>query len=125
MNHQELFLNILSMYNHKALIPFYHRFYVLSFFVFHYLNKNFKCPRHIDSTNVGESILLCLGDYTGGELVVEDSDTGKTLCIDNRNKTYKFNGSKHYHYVKDFEGTRYSLVWFSNDKVKKQILKSQ
>ena len=88
-------------------------------------NKNFKCPRHIDSRNVGESILLCLGDYSGGELVIEDSETGNDLVIDNRNNMYKFNGSKHYHYVNDFEGTRYSLVWFSNDKVKKKMLESQ
>lgn len=84
------------------------------------LNKNFKCPRHIDSKNVGESVLLCLGDYSGGELVIEEEDGDKV--IDNRNNMVKFNGSKYYHYVKDFVGTRYSLVWFVNSQVKKKML---
>lgn len=85
------------------------------------MNKCFPCPRHLDSTNVGESILLCLGDYEGGELVVEKFNNGKDVVIDNRNKTFKFNGSKYYHYVKPFNGIRYSLVWFSNSQVSKKM----
>ena len=76
------------------------------------MNKNFPCPRHIDSKNVGESILVCLGDYTGGELQVEFDD--KIVKIDNKNNMYRFNGSKYYHSVLPFEGVRYSLVFYKN-----------
>ena len=30
------------------------------------MNKNFPCPPHLDSSNVGESMLCTFGDYTGG-----------------------------------------------------------
>ena len=85
-------------------------------------NKNFPCPRHIDSTNVGESILLCLGDYEGGELVVEGFQAdGSDAIVDNKNSIFQFNGAKYYHWVKPFQGTRYSLVFFSNKAIAKKM----
>lgn len=74
------------------------------------LTKNFQIKRHIDSLNIGESVLCAFGNYTGGETVVEKED-GEWV-IDCRKKPYKFNGSKYYHWVKPFEGTRYSLVFY-------------
>ena len=35
------------------------------------VNKNFKCPPHKDSKNNGESLLMGLGDYIGGETYIE------------------------------------------------------
>ena len=87
------------------------------------MNRNFPCPRHIDSKNVGESVLLNLGDYTGGELIVEFEDGDK--IIDNRNSLYRFNGSKYYHYTADFTGTRYALVFYKNNQVLSVIKKCQ
>jgi len=85
-------------------------------------NKNFPCPRHIDSTNVGTSILLCLGDYTGGELVVEGFQSdGSDAVVDNKNSLFQFNGAKYYNWVKPFQGTRYSLVFFSNKAIAKKM----
>ena len=86
------------------------------------LNKNFPCPRHVDSANVGTSILLCLGNYTGGELVIEDfKGDGEDAIIDNKNSIFQFNGSKYYHWVKPFTGKRYSVVFFSNKQVAKKM----
>ena len=86
------------------------------------MNKNFPCPRHIDGTNVGTSILLCIGDYTGGELVVEGfKSDGSDAVVDNRNSLFQFNGAEYYHWVKPFQGTRYSLVFFSNKTIAKKI----
>ena len=78
------------------------------------MNRNFPCSRHIDGTNVGESVLVCLGEYSGGELVIEDYPEPGNNVIKTKNKIYRFNGSKYYHWVKPFEGTRYSLVFFNN-----------
>ena len=76
------------------------------------LTKNFEIKRHIDSINIGESVLCAFGDYTGGDTIVEKEDGN--WIIDCRQKPYRFNGSKYYHYVKPFEGgNRYSLVFFN------------
>jgi len=75
-------------------------------------NKNYKCKKHIDGKNVGESYIVGLGDYTGGELIVYDENDNPTH-IDIKNKFYKFNGSKYYHETAEYTGTRYTLVFFS------------
>jgi hypothetical protein len=71
------------------------------------VNKNVVCAPHIDRNNIGPSYIISLGDYTGGELVVE----GKKFNI--KNKWKKFDGTKG-HWVEPFKGTRYSLVFFTH-----------
>lgn len=77
------------------------------------INKNFEIIRHKDSNNVGESYIIGLGDYTGGELCVEQNENEK-LIIDIKNYPYTFNGSEKYHFVLPFEGDRYTLVFYNN-----------
>ena len=81
------------------------------------LNKNYKCTRHIDSSNIGESILLTLGDFEGGATIIEKD--GEEIVVDSHNSPYKFNGSKYYHRTTDFTGTRYAIVFFNNRKLLK------
>lgn len=71
------------------------------------VNKNVLSKPHVDKNNVGESYIVALGDYTGGELVIE----GKEHNIKHRFK--KFDGTKG-HWVTPFKGTRYSLVFFTH-----------
>ena len=71
------------------------------------INKNFKCPPHIDNKNCGESLILALGDYQGGDLIVAGNN------VDIRYKPYIFNGSLIEHSTDDFEGDRYSVVLFN------------
>lgn len=71
------------------------------------LNKNVLSPPHIDKNNVGTSYIIALGDYSGGNLVIE----GKEINI--KNKLYKFDGTKA-HWITPFTGTRYSLVFFTH-----------
>lgn len=78
------------------------------------MNKNYLCNRHKDGTNIGESILLTLGDYTGGNTIIEYENENKE--INSHYQLQKFNGSKYYHYTKPFQGTRYALVFFNNNK---------
>jgi len=70
------------------------------------INHNLKCKRHIDGRNVGDSIIVGLGNYEGGELKVEDK------IYDINQKPLKFNGSKLYHETLDFKGDRWSIIWF-------------
>lgn len=83
------------------------------------LNKNFKAPPHKDSKNVGESVLCCFGDYQGGTTMVNYGD--KIVEYDAQLNPVKFNGSKYEHWVKDYTGTRYSLVFFNNIKRKLEL----
>lgn len=80
------------------------------------INKNYQIPPHKDSGNVGESWLVGLGDYTGGETIVEYDDEHIEYNINK--KFVKFNGSKYTHWSKPFDGCRYSLVFY-NHKLEK------
>ena len=85
------------------------------------MNKNFKIKPHFDSRNAGKSILLTLGDYEGGNTLVKYDD--ETKEYDTRDKPISFDGSKYMHWVNDFTGTRYSLVFFSSGYLANRISK--
>ena len=68
------------------------------------INKNFRCPAHKDRNNIGDSIIVGMGDYNGGNLVVE----GVPHCI--LYSPLVFNGHEKEHWVDDFTGDRYSVV---------------
>lgn len=74
------------------------------------VNRNAQFRPHTDSgAGAGQStsVIVGLGTYTGGELVVE----GKQVDI--RYKAVEFNGWKQRHWTMPFRGERYSLVWFT------------
>lgn len=76
-------------------------------------NKNHRAAKHLDSKNVGVSYIIGLGDYTGGNLMVYDEKGSKYKSINIKNKFYKFNGSIYPHETEPFQGTRYTLVYYS------------
>ena len=51
--------------------------------------KNSQCEWHVDKYNIGHASLTCVGDYTGGELMVEEKD-GYTICIPTYNRVDVF-----------------------------------
>jgi hypothetical protein len=53
------------------------------------------------------SLIVALGDFTGGQIVVEDE------AFDIRYKPLEFDGWKQRHATLPFIGERYSLVWFT------------
>jgi len=74
------------------------------------INKHAVFLPHVDSgagAGQGMSLIVGLGNYTGGELVVE----GKLHDI--RYKPLQFNGWTQRHWTLPFEGERFSLVWFT------------
>jgi hypothetical protein len=71
------------------------------------INRNFKCLPHKDKHNIGDSIIVAIGNFTGGYLKINDEEydiNGKPLLFDGSNT----------HSTTDFDGTRYSLVFFNN-----------
>ena len=79
-----------------------------------HINHNVVCPRHLDSENVGNSMLVSFGDYEGCDLVIEHHGTFNTNC-----QPVIFNGSKHYHFNTPLKnGNKYSLVFFNTQTTK-------
>jgi len=70
------------------------------------LNHNFKCLPHYDKKNKSPSLIVALGNYTGGELIVEDCP------IDIQWKPLIMNGSVAKHWTNNFEGDRYSIIYY-------------
>jgi hypothetical protein len=76
-----------------------------------YVNKNVVVKKHLDSGNVGESLLVGLGPYTGGKTFLYLPD-GKVKKCHIKSQSLIFNGSEIPHKSEKFKGTRYSLVFF-------------
>lgn len=77
------------------------------------VNQNYKAAPHRDKGNVGQSFLVAFGDYEGGELEFHEGD--KQGLHDIRHKPILHDFSKDMHSVKDFTGTRFSLVYYQLD----------
>ena len=72
-----------------------------------HLNHNLTCPPHKDDKNVGKSILVSIGDYTGSNLVV-NGISYKTYC-----RPIRFNGNALLHSnTPDLIGNKYSIVYY-------------
>jgi len=89
------------------------------------VNKNYAGAIHRDGNNFGPSMISAFGDFTGGALNYYPHDDGKidlqklqktTLHkadkLDLKNGLALFNGNNAHH-VDDFEGNRYSIVYFT------------
>tara|TARA_R110002126_G_scaffold64239_1_gene164665 strand:+ start:1879 stop:3192 length:1314 start_codon:yes stop_codon:yes gene_type:complete len=79
------------------------------------INKNCKCKKHLDGNNVGNSVIIGLGDYKMGQLNIDFETLDVEPCkVDIKNVFTMFDGSKHPHWTDDWEGgDRYSLIFFN------------
>lgn len=76
------------------------------------INKNTIAEKHKDKNNNGVSSIIGLGNYVGGDLIIEDPITKKETVHDIRGRLHSFNGSTHDHWSTSFVGTRYSIIYF-------------
>lgn len=76
------------------------------------VNKNNRTAKHKDGYNVGESYMIGLGNYTGGELKIFDENDKNPKTYQTKNKWIKFNGSIYPHETQPFQGDRYTLVYY-------------
>ena len=72
------------------------------------VNHNYKTKKHIDGNNIGLSLAVSFGDFTGGELVV------KNQAYQTKEHPVIFNGALSEHFNKPIKGDRYSLVFFAS-----------
>lgn len=73
------------------------------------LNKNCVCKAHRDSSNVGVSTVVGLGDFTDGETIVY---LNPTEHVDITRSSLTFRSQDILHGSAAFSGERYSLVFF-------------
>ena len=73
-----------------------------------HLNKNVVCPPHKDDNNIGQSLLVSFGEYSGCELVIGGQ------IYDTKNVPVIFDGSRIEHMnLPTLVETKYSLVFFN------------
>lgn len=70
------------------------------------VNKNYKTQLHVDKNNNNLSYIVGLGNYKGGELILN------SYQHQIHNRPILFNGSKWEHGTENFTGQRYSIVFF-------------
>ena len=74
------------------------------------VNHNLTCSKHKDKKNEGESLLISFGNYTGGEIMIDEV----------KHNAYKnkiiFDGHLLEHYNLPHKGNKYSLVFFKQNK---------
>jgi len=73
------------------------------------INKNLLCKPHVDRHNLGDSLIIALGDFTGGHFDVEGQP------FDVHHQPLLFNGALSVHATAPFQGTRYSIVLYNLD----------
>ena len=77
-----------------------------------HINRNFCGAPHVDRNNVGLSMAFALGEYTGGELVVETDNPRVLACHDTHRRPVIFDGHRP-HWVLPYHGTRYSIILYT------------
>lgn len=76
-----------------------------------HIHKNTVCPPHIDSKNIGESMLVSFGEYQGCNIVIEGQ------MYDAKYTPILFDGSKLTHWnTDDLVGNKYSLMFYTKNK---------
>ena len=75
------------------------------------LNKNIVCKPHVDR-NKGISAIAFVGDFTGGALLVRESDSDTTRRFDQPYTWYYYSGRDLHWNEEITSGTKYSVVCY-------------
>lgn len=84
------------------------------------LNHGVKAKKHKDKKNVGESVIVGFGDYTGGELKVWDGNDKNPKALSIKDDPLMFNGGNLYHQTTPFKGDRYTIIFYKQAKKPKK-----
>lgn len=75
------------------------------------VNQNYLAGPHRDKNNIGDSLVVAVGDYTGGELEILEGPLKGVYNINREPIVGDF--GKNLHQVLPFKGTRVSLVFYT------------
>jgi len=74
-----------------------------------------RTREHLDKINVGDSILVAFGDYTGGRTYIKNKNDKNYEILDARHEPIQFNGAERKHGVTTVtSGDRFSLVFYNS-----------
>ena len=80
------------------------------------VNHNYAALPHYDMNNVGHSVIVSIGDYTGGAFCIKDGDGDLNFNINY--KPILVNATTNLHWVDDItSGDRYSFVFFTGKTI--------
>ena len=79
------------------------------------INKGVLAKRHYDGLNVGKSVIVGFGDYTGGNLRVYGKQSEEYTAMDIHDRPLMFNGALLEHETEPFEGTRYTIIFYKHN----------
>ncbi len=71
------------------------------------LNNNVECKPHIDKNNVGLSVIVSFGDYSGNNLVIGNEE------FDTYHSPLLFDGSQVHYNTPQIDGYKYSITYFT------------
>ena len=80
------------------------------------LNHEVKSKKHIDGKNIGLSVIIGIGDFTGGEIKVWRPDDTGGKNYDLHDKPVMFNGGVCPHETQPFKGNRYTFVFYKQGR---------
>jgi hypothetical protein len=80
------------------------------------LNEGVKAKKHKDSKNVGDSVIIGIGDFTGGDIKVWDVEDKNGKAYNLHDQPLMFNGNTHYHQTTPFKGERYTMIFYKQGK---------
>jgi len=76
-----------------------------------------RTREHLDKINVGDSILIAFGDYTGGRTYIKNKNDKNYEILDARHQPIQFNGAERKHGVTTVtSGDRFSLVFYNSSQ---------
>jgi hypothetical protein len=76
------------------------------------LNEGVKAKKHKDSKNLGPSVIIGIGDFTGGEIRVWDKDDKNPKDYNLHDHPVMFNGGLLFHETQPFDGERYTIIFY-------------
>ena len=79
------------------------------------LNRSVEMKRHVDGANFKGSLILLLGDFTGGALCFDDGRR-----ITETGVWHPFDGHLP-HWVEPFDGERFSIILFNNPSLARRV----
>lgn len=79
------------------------------------VNKNCRAVPHRDKNNFGNSIIVGLGDYEGGNLCIVDEEAEEILEYDIKYNFLEFDGRFIHYNTPITKGDKWTLIYFKNN----------
>jgi hypothetical protein len=76
------------------------------------VNHGVKAKKHKDTGNAGDSVIIGIGDFTGGDIKVWDENDKNPKEYNLKDQPLMFNGATHYHQTMPFKGDRYTFIFY-------------